>query len=159
MDIPDEEWTTRLAHFKQARSTAKGWMTRKGNEICELVASDLCEEKLSDVCHLAEQLVDYMRGFRQHHMSYHGMLTDESELSSSELYCEEVETRYREVLRRVDEFKIAVKQKMAGTQAASEIQCGDSASNVSNKSDTSSVKSARLKIAAKRAALCHVWST
>ena len=141
---------------KSARGSAKGVITRKENEILDLM-TELTERKLSLVKSKMDEMALAMRKFRQCLIEYHGQLSLDEERDCSEDYYAEVERRYINLLEKISNYERAVEQQKHSKIGESECDnqsLGDSASQISRSSGASSaVSSARAKAAAKIAVM------
>ena len=141
---------------KAARGSAKGVITRKENEILDLM-TELTERKLSLVKSKMDEMALAMRKFRQCHIEYHGQLSLDEERDCSEDYYAEVERRYINLLEKISNYERAVEHQRHSKIAEGECDnqpLRDSASQVRRCSGASSaVSSARAKAAAKIAAM------
>ena len=155
-DEPQKRWN--------ARKAAKSAVTRKENDILHVMCS-FSEDDLKIVRAKRTEMVDTIKRFRQQHMDYHLLLTDNVSKKKSEEYYEEVEARYVSLLERISNYERSVELKMNqsedGVSAKSDrshrshrsSKSGGSRSQSSRHSGRSSVSSARIKATAKKATL------
>ena len=157
----------KLSQLKRSRGACKGSVTRKENEILELMND---YENLDVVRERMTKLDESEQNFRSAHDKYHSMLDNEPDEQESKEYYASVERRIHDLKQRIEEWS----QKAESIQRASadwfDIRPEDSASNVGSRnrrskgfksssvtssriSGSSSVISARATAAARKAAL------
>ena len=76
-----------MYQLREARSIAKGNVTKKANKINELLTA--CDNTES-VTKIANELDDVLKQFQDTHKAYHNMLKEEQEINESTLYFDSV---------------------------------------------------------------------
>ena len=135
-----------------ARKAAKSAVTRKENEILDEMCS-FEETNLQSVKSKMDELVESMERFRKKHSDFHSLLLDGAERQASEEYLEDVEEKYLHIMDKIKNYKQSVERKLASTEILLGESAGGAGSLRSGRSRRSSVSSARVKAAAKKAVL------
>lgn len=133
-----------LRRLKRARSTAKGLITKKQNEIKELL---LNIENLESIKEKIPELDSVFEEFKAAHEIYHANLSDDCDIDESEEYFAAEMSRVCDLKERIATIAASTAQKSQETD--------DAYDNVSLSSSSSSSRSSRSKrdILAKKAAL------
>ena len=163
-----------LTQLKASRTSTKGWITKRSNEIKELMTDFKNGEKVKDK---SQRLHKTISDFRSAHEAYHKELTNDDEIQASIEYLDNAEQSTHAIIREIQEW--LAEYELLSTNfdgsdkqppdATSEIQPSDSVSNAgshkgskaSHKSKSShssvskatSASSLRAKAAAKKAVL------
>ena len=90
----------KLEQYRKARQTKKSLLTRKTNELRRLVA----EDSRSLVIEKYDAIKAVFSDFVKAHDSYHSLLTEESDLTVSDAYYDDVEIKYIEGLNGVSNY-------------------------------------------------------
>ena len=144
-----------MEQLKRNRSTAKGILTKKRNEIELLInkfeSSAAVELKLSELKSAFEQL-------KLSHGNYHDTLTEEEEIQDSLDYLSYEELKVEDLISRLQKCKDSVeKMNLEGPLGSksnhSELASNTTKSRKSASSVSSSVSNARAKVSARKAGL------
>ena len=151
----DLEITQAMDQLKQARSTAKGNVTRKANKLNELLTAG---GKVDKIKKIANELDEVSKQFQMAHEAYHHLLKDEKLIKDSTVY-------FNSVNELVSELKIKIQlwleqptnhSEETQTQIQPEDSISTAGSHKSARSQTTSIRStssAKAKAAARQAAL------
>ena len=155
-----------LRQLKKLRSTAKGLVTRKRNEINELLSTPM--PHIDELKKRTQDLATVMEKFQISHENYHQNLKDEEDIEESNEYFEAEQTRVNYLMERItnviehrssivphiidphDSVSNTGKSKLLSSKHT-KISC-KSGSRISS-SVRSTTSSAKAKAAAKKAAL------
>ena len=130
------------------------------NNLENEILDEMCsfeETNLQCVKSKMEELVESMERFRKKHSDFHSLLLDGAKRQSSEEYFEDVEEKYLHIMDKIKNYEQSVERKLASTEILLGESAGGAGSFRSSRSERSShrssVSSARVKAAAKKAVL------
>lgn len=126
------------------RSTAKGCLTRKCNELKSHLSSGVTDIQI--ITDGREAVEKALREFKSAHETYKGLLREEDELEEAEAYMESVVKATSVVLEES-------KARLQDLSSVPVVEPKDSVSQAGSAAGSSSLSGARLHVAAKRAAL------
>ena len=95
----DKDEISDIRQLKKLRSTAKGLVTRKRNEINELLSSPM--PHIDELKKRAQDLETVMEKFQISHENYHQNLKDEEDIEESNEYFEAERTRVNYLIERI----------------------------------------------------------
>lgn len=148
-----------LARIKSSRRAAKGWVTKRGNEIRSLM-TDFANIKV--VKEKLPLLQETMNDFRSAHESYHELLSREEDIEDSNEYINDAEQSYLRIDREIKTWMNDAELLYLGINSDARSEAGSLRSLGSRASRntrsvvskaTSSTSSAKARAMAKKAIL------
>ena len=89
-----------LTQLKASRTSTKGWITKRSNEIKELMTDFKNGEKVKDK---SQRLHKTISDFRSAHEAYHKELTNDDEIQASIEYLDNAEQSTHAIIREIQE--------------------------------------------------------